>query len=143
MTATLDPSDDPRPWEQPGAVRRDCEPHRAPALLLLGRVAASVGGLSVALSFVYPALFHALLGGSGNGPDRLPLLPAAFLAALVVLLSAGVLWAAERDLARMRTGSMAPAGRGQTWDAAELSGCGLATGLCTLLAMLCYGLWAW
>jgi hypothetical protein len=33
-----DDAGDVRPWEQPGAVRRDCEPHRGPALLLLARV---------------------------------------------------------------------------------------------------------
>jgi hypothetical protein len=27
---------DDRPWDRPGAVRRDCEPHRGPALRLLG-----------------------------------------------------------------------------------------------------------
>jgi hypothetical protein len=38
--ATLGPDpDDPRPWEQPGAVRRDVEPHRGRPLLVFGSVA--------------------------------------------------------------------------------------------------------
>jgi hypothetical protein len=32
-------TDDRRPWEQPGAVRRDCDPHRGTWLLLAGSAA--------------------------------------------------------------------------------------------------------
>jgi hypothetical protein len=35
MTAD-DHDDDERPWEEPGAVRRDCEPHRSGLLVGLG-----------------------------------------------------------------------------------------------------------
>jgi hypothetical protein len=35
----------PRPWEQPGSVRRDVQPHRGPALLLLGGAGVALGAL--------------------------------------------------------------------------------------------------
>ena len=38
-----EPCDDDRPWERPGAVRRDCEPHRGEMLLLLWRVRPAGG----------------------------------------------------------------------------------------------------
>ncbi len=40
---TDDESELPRPWEQPGGVRRDCEPHRANWLLVLAAVALALG----------------------------------------------------------------------------------------------------
>jgi hypothetical protein len=38
------------PWEEPGAVRRDCEPHRGPFLYHL----ASIGFVAAALSLICP-----------------------------------------------------------------------------------------
>jgi hypothetical protein len=38
---------DPRPWEQPGAVRRDAAPHRAYLLATLGRLPLAFGLLSL------------------------------------------------------------------------------------------------
>ena len=35
--------DDPRPWERPGAVRRDAAPHRANLLAVLGRLSLAFG----------------------------------------------------------------------------------------------------
>jgi hypothetical protein len=74
---------DPRPWEQPGAFRRDCAPHRGHLVQLLTRVCAVVG-----LASCSP--FPALLG-----------LP---LGLLLARLCRG-------DLARMDAGTMDPGGR--------------------------------
>jgi len=75
------------PWEWPGAVRRDCEPHRGPLLLVLGTVSLIFGVLGFWLQFM--ALPDAPLG-------------------LVVWLLA---W---RDLRRMRAGRMDPDGETAT-----------------------------
>src|SRR5262245_13534369 len=108
---TPDPSDaDARPWERPGAVWRDCEPHRGPALRLLG-AAAAVAGIAGALLAVM---------ASAAGPlATLQLFALAAAVALPALpLGAGVFWAARRDLARMRAGQTDPGGKGPT-DVAE------------------------
>jgi hypothetical protein len=74
------------PWEQSGAVRRDCEPHRAHLLLRLG----SVGFLLSLLSpLAVPALLAAAVG--------------------VAVHEMG-----NRDLARMRQGRMGPTGEPDT-----------------------------
>ena len=44
------------PWEQPGAVRRDCESHRGHLVEKLGTTALVFGGLSLTC-FACPALF--------------------------------------------------------------------------------------
>jgi hypothetical protein len=46
--------EDDRPWEAPGAVRRDCEPHRGAALYALGLVALVLGFLSGCLLVTAP-----------------------------------------------------------------------------------------
>jgi hypothetical protein len=75
--------EDDRPWERPGAVRRDCEPHRG-ALL---RVLKSACGFSI-------------LGGFLCAP-----------VALVALGVGLTTWRlARRDLRAMRAGRMDPAG---------------------------------
>jgi hypothetical protein len=38
-----------RPWEEPGAVRRDCDPHRGLLLQLLGAVSLACGVLALCL----------------------------------------------------------------------------------------------
>src|SRR5262249_52777979 len=45
---------DGRPWGRPGAVQRDCEPHRGAVLLALGRVRV-LGFLSLAGGVAAPA----------------------------------------------------------------------------------------
>src|SRR5262249_10861811 len=79
-------ADEPRPWERPGAVRRDCKPHRGE---LLGRL----GDLSLALGVLAMVTWAPALVG----------LP---LALVVVVLAPG-------DLAQMDAGVMDPAGREQ------------------------------
>jgi hypothetical protein len=44
-------ADDPRPWEEPGAVRRDCPPHRGLLLMLLGASTLAIGLTSVCLVY--------------------------------------------------------------------------------------------
>ena len=78
--------DEPRPWEGPGAVRRDREPHRGGLLLALGRA----GSLCALLT------------------------PVLILPGLVALSLGLTVWVlARQDLAKMRAGLMDPAGRKQ------------------------------
>ena len=81
-----DEPEDARPWERPGAVRRDCARHRGKLLHWLGRVALCCG----LVSFLgFPALVAVPLG----------------LAT----------WRMTRhDLREMAAGRMDPAGRGLT-----------------------------
>ena len=78
---------DVRPWELPGNVRRDCEPHRAPLLAVLGGVALVCGFL--AFLFAVPAVIALPLG-------------------------LAVRRMGEHDLHAMRWGRMNPAGRAGT-----------------------------
>ena len=79
-----------RPWEQPGAFRLDCEPHRGPLLSWLGEVSVALGCLCTA-----PCLF---------GIPGLIGLP----------LGLTTLMLARRDLARMNQGLVDPSGKGLT-----------------------------
>jgi hypothetical protein len=100
--APQDDRDDPRPWEQPGAVRRDVAPHRGHWLRALGVTAVVCGLLSVCLG----------------------------LPALVALPLGGILWVvARRDLARMDAGLLDPAGRGETEQARDQAVLGLMIGV--------------
>jgi hypothetical protein len=74
------------PWERPGQVRRDAEPHRGELILALSCFSVAFGILSVWLL-----------------PTAIVVLP---LAVTVEVLS-------RTDLRRMRDGDMDPAGRGQ------------------------------
>lgn len=84
-----DEPEDARPWERPGAVRKDYEPHRGNLLAWVG-MAAMLG--------------TAFVPGLG-----LILLP----------LSASVRATARADLARMHAGIMQPEGRPRTREALE------------------------
>jgi hypothetical protein len=62
--------EDLRPWEQPGAVRRDCEPHRASWLWALGTAALGCGIASLVLPLLAPAgLAFGLLAAQGSKAD--------------------------------------------------------------------------
>jgi hypothetical protein len=100
----------PRPWERPGAVRRDCDPPRGRLLLVLGSV-------SVVLGYI------ALAGGVTG------------LAGLPLGLAAWVL--ARGDLARMSDGLVDPDGRGPTEQARRL---GLVGVILSLFFLVCYGI---
>jgi hypothetical protein len=114
--AEQEPVEEPRPWEQPGAVRRDVAPHRGNWLLLLGRTALAAGGLALCLA--------------------VPALVALPLGAAVWILG-------QRDLARMRAGILDPTGRADVQRAMDLaitgallSLFGLAIDSCALLTVL-------
>ena len=92
MTAD-DGGDDERPWEQPAAVRRDCEPHRGVLLRALG--GASVVLVALTMVLVVPGL-------------------------LAVPFSVSVLVAARRDLRKMAAGVMDPAGSCQPTSPARM-----------------------
>jgi hypothetical protein len=88
LVALAEPEcDEPRPWERPGAVRRDCEPHRGTGLALLSKVAVWCGCLS------FLCAVPAILG-----------IPVGFVTVQL----------ANRDLARMAEGQLDPGGRDQT-----------------------------
>jgi hypothetical protein len=103
---------DPRPWEGPGALRRDVEPHRGATLRLLGGAGAALGTLAVPCA------------AAGGCSLLASLLAGAFLV-LSWVLSAGVLWASRTDLALIRRGAMDPAGTRQTEAAWALALFGL------------------
>ena len=91
--------DDPRPWEEPGAVRRDVEPHRGP-----------------------------LLRGLGNLALLLCILTVCWCVGLVGVPLAAAVWAVARhDLRAMAAGRMDPEGRRDTTQARRLGGAGVVT----------------
>lgn len=111
------------PWEQPGAVRRDCEPHRGDFLAWLS-IASSICGAPPSCIYWPPLSLFA------HAPSVIGL-P---LGILVFVL-------ARRDLARMRCGLMDPAGQRSTNSAriAALVGVVLnAIALVGLLRMLAH-----
>ena len=83
----LDEDEDDRPWEQPGAVRRDCEPHRGALVLTLGIIS-----LVCAPLFICCGLISIVSLATG--------LPAWILG--------------HKDLRKMREYSMDPAGSAMT-----------------------------
>jgi hypothetical protein len=58
--AGIDREQGAEPWRQPGAVRRDCLPHRARLLLRLGTAAFACGVLAWCL--VFPLVLAVVLG---------------------------------------------------------------------------------
>lgn len=86
-----DATEDARPWERPGAVRRDVAPHRGERLRFLAGVALACALLAYCLAV--PALVALPLG----------------VAVRII---------ARRDLARMAAGRMDPAGGAGTAKAA-------------------------
>jgi hypothetical protein len=115
--ATLGPNPDAsRPWERPGALRRDVEPHRGNWLLLLAAVTLFLGVSSLAV--VIPGWVAVPLGFV---VDRL----------------------AARDLRRMRAGTMDPGGHVQAKRARLLGKLGTLLGAiggagCGLLLLLAW-----
>jgi hypothetical protein len=109
-----DPDDSPeredRPWEQPGAVRRDCESHRG-ALLARASYAAAVFG--IASLGTSPCAFG-LGSESLRGEEALTVLVPLFCNGIAFLISLSVWFVARQDLHRMSKGVMDPAGRCQT-----------------------------
>jgi hypothetical protein len=104
------PDEEDRPWERPGAVRRDCAPHRGQLLRWLATLA--------------------LLAGTFAGVCFVPIV-------LSLPLGLTVLVAAGYDLRRMRRGHTDPGGRGLTRDAFV---CALVALLVPLLGWLLWTL---
>ena len=108
-----------RPWERPGCVRRDCEPHRGPLLEGLGAIGVVFGLLACPI-LCWPAGLVALPVG------------------------VGVWAAARRDLRLIRGGVMDPAGRARVELARQFGqlavllavACGLGYGLLHLTLYL-------
>ena len=106
-----EPEGGERPWERPGAVRRDWEPHR-------GRLILTLGGLAE-----FCAAFACVLGVT---------------APLAVGFGVSAWLMARRDLARMREGLIDPEGRQSTelGGTLGLAGAGLALFVVAALFML-------
>jgi hypothetical protein len=104
----LDDADD-RPWEQPGAFRLDCEPHR-------GNLLRFLGGLSLLLGV-------ASVGGFACVPLAAP------MALVASGIGAAVNALACRDLRAMDAGRRDPRRRKQTRDARTRARVGLICGL--------------
>jgi hypothetical protein len=106
--------DDLEPWQQPGAVPRDVEPHRGPRLLLLANAALLSGLLAVCL-------------------------PGALVPAFVLGVSG--YWLAGKDLEKMRAGFLDPSGRTTACRARQRSLWGLFLGLAAeslWMVIVCY-----
>jgi hypothetical protein len=126
--------DEVRPWEQPGAVRRDCSPHRAGLLRALGTAARVCGLLSLCLagSVLLCGLFVLADRGPRPGGRRavwaccVVELCQAVPALVALPLGLAVRAAARRDLARMGAGLLDPAGRQGTQEAGDRATLGAA-----------------
>jgi hypothetical protein len=119
------------PWEEPGAVRRDCEPHRGAWLLLLAWVAlfcalcvTLFNGLNV-VALVFGFIVYGL-------PQLLTLVGLPLGAAAWIM--------ARRDLIQMRAGVMDPAGEPSARLARKLGivsvGLIVSSTLCNVLALV-------
>jgi hypothetical protein len=90
------------PWARPGAVRRDCEPHRGKLVLKLADASLLLGAFALCLGFV---------------------------AGLALACGAAAWVLASRDLGRMRSGLMDPRGQADTARGRTRARAGLALGL--------------
>lgn len=107
------------PWEEPGAIRRDCEPHRAELLMKLSTA-----------SVVFAGLAPATLGLAGL---------------LAVSLGLAVWVLSHVDLQKMEKGDTDPSGEYLTCRARDEARLGflLALSICVLMAgvaIIC-GMW--
>jgi hypothetical protein len=121
-----------RPWELPGAFRRDCEPHRGPLVVFLGRAAFALSFVLAAIPLVdLPVLQAWRFPGWG-----LPLIP------LAGTLPSLAVWAlARHDLALIRGGWMDPAGESQVQEGWRHGAAGMK--VAALSVALSYLLWAY
>jgi len=108
---------DDRPWERPGEVPRDCQPHRGDLLLALADASLLLGALSLCLGFL----------------------------ALAALACGGAAWGlSSHDLGRMQARQMDPAGLATTRRARARALAGAALGLygallwAGFLALMCW-----
>jgi hypothetical protein len=110
--------EDARPWEEPGGVRRDCQPHRGNLLLLLAWISLVLGALTP--FFILPALLSFILGAI---TERM----------------------VNKDLKRMRRGLLDPNGEAQARKAAKLARAAVIVTLLGFLAdwglCMCFSTW--
>jgi hypothetical protein len=124
-----DEDNDSRPWERPGALRRDCEPHQGTLLRLLAVASVGVGMVAFVL-LVLAAQYR-------SSRTRLLLLtPSCLCAILAPALAVAARLLARRDVRRMRAGVMDPAGEGSARTARFVSVLGLAVGLLVAVMLL-------
>jgi hypothetical protein len=110
---TPEPADD-RPWERPGAVRRDCKPHRGRLLVVL----VTASELFSVLSILFPTAYFGF-----------PFWAFAIQSLIGPLLGA-LSWAVVRhDLGQMEAGLIDPGGREQLRLARGFAIAGVALGL--------------
>jgi hypothetical protein len=124
MTADELDNDD-RPWERPGARRRDCEPHQ-PLRPTLMRFLVTLFAGCIASSLY-------LLGASTTSG---PLVPAAgsVIAGVLGLPLSAMTWAMARaDMEKMRVNLMDPKGRVSTANALRYARIG--TVFCAVLSV--------
>jgi hypothetical protein len=103
-------ADEDRPWEQEGAMRLDCEPHRGDFVRFLGRVSLAFG-----------------IGACCCAVTGLLALPTGIIAWLM----------ARADLAKMRRGLMDRGGERKTRQGMDDGVIGILSGL---LGLILYGL---
>jgi hypothetical protein len=108
-------SDEVRPWELPGAVRRDCEPHRAKVLARLSLAGATCS--LFALFLWVPGLLGVTMGLA------------------VWVMAAG-------NLNKMRAGVMDREGEAQTKEALVMARLAVLLGIAFLLLIGC-AFWRW
>jgi hypothetical protein len=100
-------SDDLQPWKQPGAVRRDCDPHRGHRMRVLGMALVTLATLYIVIE---PVLYVATRARGRRPPVWIvwissgSALPPLFLGLIVWVLAA-------QDLTRIRSGGMAREGK--------------------------------
>jgi hypothetical protein len=104
MSEQLPADADDRPWEQPGATRRDWEPHR-------GRLVKGLGTVSLLCGLGAASLFCSPLAGLGVA--RLPSVGIVAGLAAVGLGAAAVVMG-RSDLRAMRVNLVDPGGRLRT-----------------------------
>jgi hypothetical protein len=120
-----------QPWEQPGAVRRDREPHRSGLLLVLAVQAGVFGVLSVYWLFVDYGRAQA------PGPGALLGILFTFVLALFGMSLGLWVWVtAKRDLTRMRAGLMDPEGLRWAESARKWAVVGWGLSMVTLLVLI-------
>ncbi len=121
------------PWPPPGAVRRDCEPHRGRLVVLLGQAAFTLSFSLAVMPLVISDLPRRL--GREFPAWGLPLFP---LAGTLPSLAAWAL--ARHDLALIRRGRMDPAGERPVRDGRWFAAAGMvlaALGFCVSILVGC------
>jgi len=142
MSSAPDPDGLP-PWDKPGSVRRDCEPHRGGVLLTLALAALMLNLFSLALGIPCAIVVGDLLDLPGlPAPDRGFLFLGIILPG--ILAGTGAWWVAHRDLTEMTQGRRDPDGESLTRSAGSYGRAGLVLAgvaltfwaICTLVILV-------